>query len=49
MREGAERFTEVYLIFADPDFPTQSAVRMAAILREEVAELCPLVLSRPSP
>jgi hypothetical protein len=49
MREGAERFTEVYLIFADPDFPTQSAVRMTAILREDVAELCPLVLSRPSP
>lgn len=40
MREGAERFTELYLIFADPDFPTPSATRMAAILRADVAELC---------
>jgi DNA-binding transcriptional LysR family regulator len=41
MREGAERFGEVYLIFADPDFPTPSALRMAEILRKDVAELCP--------
>jgi DNA-binding transcriptional LysR family regulator len=41
MREGAERFGEVYLIFADPDFPTPSAVRMAEILRKDVAILCP--------
>jgi len=42
MREGAERFGEVYLIFADPDFSTASTVRMAEILREDVARLCPL-------
>ncbi len=41
MREGAERFIEVYLIFADPDFPTRSAVRMAEILREDLNSLCP--------
>jgi DNA-binding transcriptional LysR family regulator len=41
MREGAARFGEVYLIFADPDFPTPSALRMAEILRKDVAELCP--------
>jgi DNA-binding transcriptional LysR family regulator len=41
MREGAARFGEVYLIFADPDFPTPSALRMAEILRKEGAELCP--------
>jgi DNA-binding transcriptional LysR family regulator len=41
MRAGAERFGEVYLIFADPDFPTPSALRMAQILRKDVAELCP--------
>jgi len=42
MREGGERFGQVYLIFADPDFPTPSAVRMAEILREDLAALCPL-------
>jgi DNA-binding transcriptional LysR family regulator len=43
MREGAERFGEVYLIFTDPDFPTQSARRMANIIREQVTALCPLL------
>lgn len=43
LREGAERYGELYLIFADPDFPTASAVRMAEILREAVSRLCPLV------
>lgn len=46
MREGAERFGEAYLIFADADFPTQSAVRMAEILREDVARLCPFEQGR---
>lgn len=41
MREGAERFAELYLVFADPDFPSASAVRMAEILRRDVARLCP--------
>jgi DNA-binding transcriptional LysR family regulator len=41
MREGAERFGQLYLIFADPDLPSASAVRMAEIVREDVAELCP--------
>ncbi len=45
MREGAERFGQIYLIFADPDFPSASAMRMAEILREDVATLCPLVES----
>jgi DNA-binding transcriptional LysR family regulator len=42
MREGAERFGELYLMFADPDFPTASAARMAEVLREDVVALCPL-------
>ena len=42
LREGAERFSEIYLIFADPDFPTRSAERMAEIIREDVKNLCPL-------
>ena len=41
MREGGERFGEAYLIFADPDFPTPSALRMAEILKEDVLKLCP--------
>jgi len=40
LREGAERFGEVYLIFADPDDPSGSAVRMAAIIREDARKLC---------
>jgi len=40
MREGSERFVQTYLIFADPDFPSRSAVRMGAILREDAASLC---------
>jgi DNA-binding transcriptional LysR family regulator len=45
MREGAERFGEAYLIFADPDFPTPSAVRMAEILKEDVVKLGSLMES----
>jgi DNA-binding transcriptional LysR family regulator len=41
MREGGERFGEAYLVFADPDFPTPSAARMAEILKEDVLKLCP--------
>ena len=42
MREGAERFGEIYLIFTDPDYPTPSAVRMAEIIKQGAEELCPL-------
>lgn len=40
LREGAERFVQTYLLFADPDYPSSSARRMAEILREEVPRLC---------
>lgn len=40
MREGSERFGQLYLIFADADFPSASAARMAEILREDVTRLC---------
>ncbi len=40
LREGSERFGQLYLIFADADFPGSSARRMAEILREDVARLC---------
>jgi DNA-binding transcriptional LysR family regulator len=42
LREGAERFGEIYLIFVDPDFPTRSALRMAEILKDDISRLCPL-------
>jgi len=48
MREGAERFGEVYLIFADSDFPTSSALRMAEIIREDADEVCAQRRSVPS-
>lgn len=41
MREGAERFAELYLLLSDPDYPSASASRMAELLREGVATLCP--------
>lgn len=39
MREGAERFGEIYLVYTDADFPSASAVRMAEILKEDVGAL----------
>ena len=46
MREGAQRFGELYLVFADADFPSASAARMAELLREDVATLCPTADTR---
>jgi len=43
MREGGERFGEVYIIFTDPDYPSPSTVRMAEIIRKDAIELCPLM------
>ncbi len=40
MREGGERFVELYLIFADPEFPTRCALRMADIIKDKTRELC---------
>jgi len=39
MREGGERFGQMYLVFSDPEFPTASSVRMAEIIREDLAGL----------
>lgn len=36
--EGGEHFSEVYLVFADPEARSASAERMAAILREDLAK-----------
>ena len=40
LREGAERFAELYLIFADRDYAGPGAHRLAEILREDVAREC---------
>lgn len=46
MREGAERFNDAYLVFADPDFPSSGTTRMGQILRSDVAALCKERVSR---
>jgi DNA-binding transcriptional LysR family regulator len=40
MREGAERFVELYLVFADRDYPGRAAARLAELIRGETANLC---------
>jgi DNA-binding transcriptional LysR family regulator len=40
LEEGRERYATLYLIFADPDTAGPGARRLAAILREKVAQAC---------
>lgn len=40
LREGAERWLELYLVYADRDYPGRGARRLAEIIREGVATLC---------
>ena len=42
LREGAERFATLYLMFADRDAAGPGALRLAAVLREKIAQECPL-------
>lgn len=39
MREGAERFVELYLVFADRDYPGRGTARLAELIRGETAHL----------
>ncbi len=41
LREGGERFAELYLILAERDDPGPGAQRLAQIIREAVASECP--------
>lgn len=41
MREGGERWGELYLVFADRDYAGPGALRLAEIIRELVAGQCP--------
>jgi len=40
LREGAQRSTELYLVFSDRDYAGPGALRLAAIIRERVQETC---------
>ncbi len=40
LREGGERWGELYLVFADRDYAGPGALRLAQIIRESVAEQC---------
>jgi DNA-binding transcriptional LysR family regulator len=40
LREGGERFSELYLIFADREHAGPAALRLAEIIRESVASEC---------
>jgi len=47
MREGGERFAELYLIFADREHAGPATLRLAEIIREAVASECKRSASRP--
>jgi len=42
LREGRERHAELYLVYADRDYPGRAAWRLGEVIREGVAQLCPL-------
>ncbi|PPE73777.1 LysR family transcriptional regulator [Solimonas fluminis] len=40
LREGRERFAQLYLVFADRDYPGRAAWRLGEIIRDTTATLC---------
>ncbi len=42
LREGAERWGELYLVFADRDYAGPGALRLAHLIREHVSAQCRL-------
>jgi DNA-binding transcriptional LysR family regulator len=40
LREGGERWADLYLVFADRDYAGPGALRLAALIRESVTEEC---------
>lgn len=48
LKEGSERYVELYLVLAAPDFAGPGVRRLAEILRESVVELCPSGAAAPS-
>lgn len=49
LREGGERWADLYLIFADRDYAGPGALRLAEIIRGSVAEQCTRHQARPEP
>ena len=47
LRERAERFVDLYLVFADRDAAGPGTLRLAAIIREEVARACKGAATQP--
>ena len=47
-REGSERFAELYLSFADPEFPGRDAARLGEIIRARVAKVCAKEKAKPA-
>jgi DNA-binding transcriptional LysR family regulator len=47
LREGGERWGELYLVFADRDYAGPGALQLAKIIRERVAEQCRSHLAPP--
>jgi DNA-binding transcriptional LysR family regulator len=41
LREGAERWATLYLVFADPDATGHGALRLSPLIRAGIAEHCP--------
>jgi DNA-binding transcriptional LysR family regulator len=40
LREGGERYGQLYLVFADRDAAGPGALRLAQIIREQTAQTC---------
>jgi DNA-binding transcriptional LysR family regulator len=49
LREGGERWADLYLVFADRDYAGPGALRLAAIIRGAAAEQCAKHQLRPDP
>ena len=48
LREGGERWGELYLVFADRDYAGPGALRLAEIIRDHVAEQCRIAGNTPA-
>ncbi|HSW14316.1 MAG TPA: LysR family transcriptional regulator [Solimonas sp.] len=48
LREGRERYAELYLVYADRDYPGRAAWRLGELIREGIAQLCPQVMGNPA-
>jgi DNA-binding transcriptional LysR family regulator len=46
LEQGAERWADLYLVFADPEYAGRDERRLAAIIREKTAESCARLAER---